>query len=110
MIKNILLIASICVCIGVMAGCSTRIGDFTVMSSKNIYCENVDITQLPQKRVEGKDVTFLGIGANLKDALDVALEAGDGNMMIDAAIYIESAPFMSGYKIEGTVVKVPYKK
>ena len=69
-----------------MAGCfSHRVGDFTALSTKNIYCQGVDVTKLPQKKgVEGKHMPFLGIGANIQDALDQALEAGDGNLMIRA--------------------------
>lgn len=90
-------------------GCSRRIGDFNALSSKNIYCENTDLTKLPKTQgVEGKDVTFLGIGADLQDALDRALEEGDGNLMVDAVVYIDSAPFVAGYRIRGTVIKVPY--
>ena len=92
-------------------GCTSyRVGDFTALSTKNIYCQGVDVTKLPQKKgVEGKHMPFLGIGANIQDALDQALEAGDGNLMIDAALYMESEPFVSGYRIRGTVVKVPYR-
>jgi hypothetical protein len=91
-------------------GCSsTRIGDFTALSTKNVYAKNVDITKLPKKEgVEGEDVRFLGIGANFKDAVDKALEAGGGNVMIDAAFYMESRPFASGYRVRGTVINVPY--
>lgn len=92
------------------AGCSTRVGDFTALSSKNVYCKNVDVTKLPQQRVEGKDICFLGIGADYKDAVDRALEKGHGNMMIDAVFYIESWPLFAGYKVVGTVVNVPYEQ
>jgi hypothetical protein len=91
------------------AGCSTRIGDFTALSSKNVYCKNVDVTKLPQQRAEGKDICFLGIGADFKDAVDRALEKGHGNMMIDAVFYVENYPFFAGYKVVGTVVNVPYQ-
>ena len=100
----------ICVLMLIMCvSCSTRIGDFTALSTKNIYCKNVDVTKLPQTRVEGKDICFLGIGADLKDAADRALEKGKGNLMIDAAYYVESYPLFNGYKVVGTVVKVPYQ-
>lgn len=93
------------------AGCTTiRVGDFTAISTKNIYAKGVDITKLPQQRVEGEDIRFLGIGANIKDAVDCALEKSQGNLMIDAALYVYSAPFVSGYKVRGTVVNVPYEK
>lgn len=107
--KNISLAISVLMLVA-SVGCSTRIGDFTALSTKNIYCKNIDVTKLPQKRVEGEDVTFLGIGADLKDATDRALEKGDGNLMIDAAYYFEDRFLFLGYKVVGTVVKVPYSK
>lgn len=95
----------------VCAGCTTRVGDFTIISTKNVYAKGVDVTKLPQQHgVEGEDIKFLGIGANIKDAVDRALESSQGNLMIDAALYIYSAPFVSGYKVRGTVVKIPYQK
>ena len=92
-------------------GCTQRVGDFTAISTKNIYAKGVDITKLPQQQgVQGKDIRFLGIGSNIKNAVDRALEAGHGNLMIDAALYINSAPFVSGWRVRGTVVNVPYEK
>ena len=93
------------------AGCSQRIADFTGISTKNIYAKGVDVSALPKVAgVKGSDIRFLGINANIKDALDEALEKGDGNLMIDCAVYIWSAPFVAGYEVRGTVVKVPYTK
>lgn len=107
MYKNIIMLIAL-VSLAFCAGCSHRLGDFTALSTKNIYCEGVDITKLEQHPgVEGKDVTFLGIGADPKDAADRALEKYDGNLLINAVIYLESAPLFSGYKVRGTVIKVP---
>lgn len=106
MVKNIIIICLLLI----ISGCSNRVGDFTALSTKNIYCENVDITKLPQQRCEGKDVTFLGIGSDFKDAADRALEKGKGNLMIDGVFYIESCFPFAGYKVVGTVVNVPYKQ
>ena len=92
------------------AGCSTRVGDFTALSTKNVYCSNIDVTKLPQARVEGKDIRFLGIGANYKNAADRALEKGHGNLMVDGVFYVESWPLFAGYKVVGTVVNVPYRQ
>lgn len=92
-------------------GCTHRMADFTVISTKNIYAKGVDVTKLPQQHgVEGKDIRFLGIGMNIKDAVDRALETGGGNLMIDAALYTYRGFFVAGYKVRGTVVNVPYKK
>lgn len=92
-------------------GCRQRVADFTGISSKNIYAKGVDVSALPKvEGVKGSDIRFLGIHANIKDALDKALEKGNGNLMIDCVVYIWSAPFVAGYEVRGTVVKVPYKK
>jgi len=107
MYRNIIMLMAL-VSLALCAGCSHRLGDFTALSTKNIYCEGVDITKLEQHTgVEGKDVTFLGIGADPKDAADRALEKHDGNLLINAVIYSESAFLFGGYRVRGTVVKVP---
>jgi hypothetical protein len=89
-------------------GCEARLADFTVMSSKNLYAKNVNVRALPQtQNVEAQKITFLGFGANIKDPLDMCLEKADGNMMIDAVVYVEDYVIFSGFKVRGTVVKVP---
>ena len=41
---------SLVILLAAMAGCTShRIGDFTALSTKNIYCQGIDITKLPQK-------------------------------------------------------------
>lgn len=93
----------------IATGCTTRIADFTGISTKNIYAKGVNVSALERKEgVKGSDLRFLGIGANIKDALDEALEKGDGNLMIDCAVYLWEAPFVSGFEVRGTVVNVPY--
>ena len=110
-ISTILTVLTLVVVISAIGGCTHRIGDFTAMSTKNIYCDHVDITKLKQhKEIEGEDVRFLGIGANIEDAADRAMLKADGNIIIDAAVYSVYGPFFGGYKIKGTVVAVPYKK
>ncbi|MFK7908768.1 MAG: hypothetical protein AB8B69_26805, partial [Chitinophagales bacterium] len=54
-----------------LSSCSVRLVDFTVISSKNVSL-NIDRTQ--GKKVKGEKKYFLGIGWNLKDAMDKALE------------------------------------
>jgi hypothetical protein len=95
---------------GLGTGCTYRVGDFTAMSTKNIYAKGVDISALPKKEnVEGSgDLCFFMIGANLKDPLDRALDAGHGNVMIDAVVYLEDYVFFGKYRIKGTVINVPY--
>ena len=108
--RKLLLLVFLMFCL-LSVGCSSRIADCTVISTKNIYCKNVDLTTLEQKRgVIGKDIRFWGIGSNLQDAADKALEKGDGNLMIDPVFYYESFPLIcGGYVVKGTVIKVPYQ-
>jgi len=96
--------------VSLLSGCSTRLADCTLMSTKNIYCKNVDLTKLEQKKcVKGKDIKFWGIGSNMKNAADKALESANGNLIIDPVIYYESVPLIcGGYVVKGTVVNVPY--
>lgn len=104
-----LLLATLCLASAV--GCNQRIADFTGISSKNIYAKGIDVSALPKAEgITGKDIRFLGIGANIKDALDKALEEGHGNLMIDCAVRIWWAPFVAGYEVRGTVVDVPYRE
>ena len=108
--KLLLLVFLVLCCLSF--GCSMRMADCTVLSTKNIYCKNVDLTKLEHKRgVVGKDIRFWGIGSNLQDAADDALEKGGGNLMIDPVFYYESIPLIcEGYVVKGTVIKVPYKE
>jgi hypothetical protein len=94
------------------SGCATRVGDFTVLSTKNLYAKNVDLTKLPRHTETGYDLTFMGILATPKDAADNALEKGQGNVMTDVVLYRYSSwiPFCSGWKVTGTVMNVPYTR
>jgi hypothetical protein len=89
-------------------GCETRVGDFTAISSTAISAHNLDINKLPRKEgCEGKKMWWFGMGANLKEPLELALKNGGGNLMIDAAVYYEDDFFVTGLRIRGTVVQVP---
>ncbi len=89
-------------------GCETRVGDFTAISSRTLSAKNVDINKLPRKEgCEGKKMWWFGMGANLKEPLEQALKSGNGNLMIDAAVYYEDDFFLTGLRIRGTVVQIP---
>jgi hypothetical protein len=107
--RHILSIALIC--LALVSGCSIRLGDCTIMSTKNIYCKNVDLTKLEQyPGVVGKDIRFWGIGSNIKDAADKALEQNNTNLLIDSVVYYEWFPLIcGGYVVKGMCVKVPYE-
>jgi hypothetical protein len=89
-------------------GCETRVGDLTAISTRTLVAKNVDINKLPRKEgCEGKKLWWFGMGANLKEPLELALKSGNGNLMIDAAVYYEDDFFLTGFRIRGTVVQIP---
>lgn len=72
----------------VLGGCSQRIGDFTMVSTKN-YERGVNYKMLGRMEGEDKVLVILGIplGApNLKTAVDRAIEAGNGVYLANAVI------------------------
>ena len=101
--------ALLCSLLLAATACETRVGDFTAISTKNIYAKGVDVAKLPSKAgCEGYKSWVLGIGLNLKDPVDMALASGGGNVMIDCAVYREDYVIVTGIKVRGTVVNVPY--
>ncbi len=91
-----------------ITGCTTRIIDFTVISSKNC-----NIAGARGERVVGKDaawlILFIPTGVpNLKEAVDTAIETGGGDCLVDGVVYSFMYYFVlgayHGYKVEGTVV------
>jgi hypothetical protein len=98
----------------IFTSCSTRMIDFTVISSKNVNLKVKDTGK--GERVVGTDYVwwFLSIplgSPNLKEAVDRAIEsAGPGyDALLDGVIYSKFYYFLltakSGYKVEGTPIK-----
>lgn len=58
------------------------------------------------KRTEASDNGFLGLGANVKDAMDKALEAAgpEYDLLIDGVVRFNDYFFVCGYKVVGTAV------
>ena len=104
--KSLLIIA---IAAMTLSSCSFRLVDFTVISSKNV---NLDIDRAQGVKTEGKKSYFLGIGWNIKDAMDEALEeAGpEYDMLIDGVVRYTSYPFVSGVTVEGTAVSTKAMK
>jgi hypothetical protein len=103
----------------IFGGCTQRIIDFTVISSKQMEMRIQDTGK--GNRVEGKDgvywVLFIPLGTpNLKEAVDRAIEsAGPGyDALIDGVIYSSSYYFIlsgyTGYKVIGTPIKTAQLK
>ena len=86
-----------------LSSCSMRLVDFTVISSKNV---NLDIDRTQGVKTEGKKTYFLGIGWNIKDAMDIALEkAGpEYDLLVDGVVRYGSYPFIATVTVEGTAV------
>ena len=95
------------------AGCTTRIGDLTLISTKNIDLSNVSIDVRAGKRVTGEDCAWWPLGIpiripTLEGAVDDALEKGGGNLMIDQVTWQTGYTFIvvaySCVRSEGTVL------
>ncbi len=99
----------------VLAGCSIRVADMTLMSTRIVALNRVDLDKLPiTKRVVGEDSKWniLGIPLgvpHLKDAVDDALNKGGGDLMTDAVVYQSGWTVVlfgqNSLRVEGDVVR-----
>jgi hypothetical protein len=104
-------IIMLCAGLSMLVGCSTRLGDFTVLSTKNVDVSGVK----PGDRFSGEDCVsillypFIPLGTvDWKNAMDQALERGKGDIMIDTVLTLKSwaYPYIYGQNcilVEGTV-------
>ncbi len=105
-------------CVGALLlaapGCATRLGDLTVVSTRGVSLNRVDLDALPQERgVTGKDyrwvILFVPLGVpHLEDAIDDALEKGHGDVLVDATVHNRFWWFLigkTGLEVKGTVVR-----
>ena len=92
-----------------LAGCTMRMVDFTVISSKNVKVP----TKVRGERVTGKDcifVFFIPLGVpNMKEAIDRAIESAGGeyDALIDGVVYQDLYAFIIGqicFRVEGTPI------
>ncbi len=99
-----------------LVGCEQRLGDFTFLSSKNIDLSNLNMEAAENAPiVEGEDskpiVFIFDTGEpNLKEAVDRAIESGDGTALSDVSIYYTQwyIPFIFGdkkFRVRGKVVR-----
>ena len=96
----------------VLSGCSIRLGDFTMISSKNVDISHGADFKRSANRVKGEDIVpiILGIPAglpNMKTALDHAIEKTPGAVALtDSVITQKNFNFIifgqMGYEVEGT--------
>jgi len=96
-----------------LTGCSTHLTDLSMISNKNVDLDKINIDKAPQRKlVEGEDRKFIFLfipfgQPQIKEALNKALEKGQGDLMVDASLYHEGWWFLVGetsIKIKGTVV------
>ena len=94
--------------------CSLRLADLSAVSTRNVTLDKVDLDSFPQtKGIVGKDTKwmflFIPFGVpHLEDAIDDALDKGNGDMMIDAVLHSKGWWFLIGQsslQVKGTVVK-----
>lgn len=90
-------------CTLLFSSCTIRLVDFTVISSKNV---SLDIDKSVGKKVKGSKSYFLGIGFNIKDALDLALEkaGNEYDLLVDGVVRYSEYPFVVSVEVEGTAV------
>ena len=97
-----------------LAGCSHRIGDLSILSTRSVSLNKVDLDKMPQeKNVVGKDskIILLGIPLgfpHLENAVDDALDKGKGDVIIDPVIQVEGWSILilgeNSISVKGNVV------
>ncbi|MGB7297241.1 MAG: hypothetical protein WBC70_16795 [Candidatus Aminicenantales bacterium] len=88
-----------------LTSCSYRLGDFTIISTKNY---NATLKYKMVGRFEGKDSVFVLFGIpfgqpNIENAVDEAIEKGNGVYLTNAVLEIKSGLFSMGYNVKGDV-------
>ena len=108
--KNKLFMSAVAVVALLSTGCSQRIADFTLASTKNVDLNNGDFVK--GKRVTGEDtkiIILFPIGIpSVKEAADVAIEKDKCAVALtDVTADSEFFSFLVGYvkyKVEGNLV------
>lgn len=97
-----------------ISSCSLRLADLTVVTTKNVNLDKVDLDSLPQtKNITGKDSKFIFLfipfgSPQLKEAIDDALAKGNGDILVDAVVYSKWWWFLIGensIEVKATAVK-----
>jgi len=97
----------------VLTGCTTRLVDFTIISTKNVDLSKAATFQRGNARIQGVDlvhiIIFIPTGVpNMKEAIDKALESVNGAVaLVDGVVYSKAwyIPYIYGqqsYVVEGT--------
>ena len=99
-----------------VAGCSSRLFDLSIVSTKGVDLQDLDLsTAKKAMNVTGessRSIVFIFPLGNpcLQEAIDNALTKSSGDIMLDAAVYYKFwyIPFIYGqfgYEVVGDVVK-----
>lgn len=113
-IKQLLVV----LCLGLfVTSCTTRLTDFTVLSSKNVDLSQMGKYERGKDRVEGEDIAhiilFIPTGMpNLKEAIDRAIEATPGCVALaDGVVSSRAFWFLvygqNAYIVEGSPIIDP---
>jgi hypothetical protein len=106
----------LCACL-CLTGCTTNLGDFTLLSSKNVNLANFSNAKAEAtgEKTHGEDcvhiICVFPTGTpNLKQAVDQALEAKNAYMLTNARIKFTDfyIPYIYGqikYEVDGTPVR-----
>ena len=83
-----------------LAGCSTRIADFTTVSTKNV---DMDAEYQKVGDTEGTDGAFFFLRPDLKLAVDAALSSAGSNAkyLTNARVHAVSYPFYNKIEVKG---------
>ncbi|MGZ8137313.1 MAG: hypothetical protein ACXW1W_11820 [Methylococcaceae bacterium] len=100
-------------------GCSARVADLTFVSTQNIDLSNTQLDITKGQRHVGEVCNFFLLNAipfglpTLEEAVDKALRAGQGNIMVDEVTTFSDVWVIVGnikcLEVEGTVLNVPPK-
>lgn len=97
----------------ISVGCTTRLVDFTAISTKNVDWSKAETFSRSSSRVKGIDkihiIIFIPTGVpNMKEAIDQAIESKPGGVaLVDGVVYQKFwwIPYIYGqssYVVEGT--------
>ncbi len=97
--------------IALSTSCTYRLGDLTVMSTKNIELSKMGMYKKCAERSIGEDkvyvIFFIPVGMpSIEEACDRAIESAGGTFLTDAVVTYESFIFFFGwmkYEVEGEV-------
>lgn len=97
--------------IALSTSCIYRLGDLTIMSTKNIELSKIGMYEKCSERSIGEDkvylIFFIPIGMpSIEEACDRAIESAGGTFLTDAVVTYEYFSFFFGwmkYEVEGEV-------